>query len=42
MIIIRRFFSFFNIFFYTQQAFVLHLLADFRIVHDHIFALEKL
>ena len=34
--IIRRFFSFCNIFFYTKQAFVFHLLVVFCIVHDHI------
>ena len=30
------FFSFYSIFFYTQQAFVFHFLRDFYIVHDHI------
>ena len=35
IIIIKRFFSFYNIFFfYTQQAFVFHLLRDFCNVHD--------
>ena len=38
IIIIKRFFSFYNIFFYTQQAFVFHLLRDFCNVHDHIVA----
>ena len=32
------FFAFFNIFFFTQKAFVFHLLVDFCIVHDHIVA----
>ena len=36
IIIKKRFFSFYNIFFYTQQAFAFHLLSDFRNVHDHI------
>ena len=36
IIIIRHFFSFYNIFFYTQQAFVFHLLSDFCNVPDHI------
>ena len=35
---IKHFFSFSNIFFYTQQAFVLHILRDFCNVHDHIIA----
>ena len=29
IIIIKSFFSFYNIFFYTQQAFIFHLLRDF-------------
>ena len=32
----KDFFSFYNIFFYTKQAFVFHLLKDFRIFDDHI------
>ena len=32
------FFAFRNIFFYTQLAFVFHLLRDFYILHDHILA----
>ena len=40
IIIIKRFFSFSNIllFFYTQQAFVFHVLNDFCNFHDHIVA----
>ena len=38
IIIIKRFFSFYNIFCYTKQAFVFHLLVDFCIVYDHIVA----
>ena len=33
----KHFFSFYNIFFYTQQAFVFHFLRDFCNVYDHIF-----
>ena len=36
IIIIMRFFSFCNIFSYTQQAYFFHLLRDFCNVHDHI------
>ena len=36
IIIVRRFFSFYNIFFHTQQAFLFHLLRDFCNVHDRI------
>ena len=36
IIIIKCFFSLYNTFFYTQQAFVFHLLRDFCNVHDHI------
>ena len=36
IIIIPYFFSFYNIFFNTQQAFVFHLLRDFCSVNDHI------
>ena len=32
----RHFFSFFDILFYAQQAFVFHFLIDFCIVHDNI------
>ena len=35
---IKAFFSFYNIFFYTQPAFAFHLLVDFYIIHDHIVA----
>ena len=38
IIIIKRFFSFYNIFFYTQQAFVFHFLRDFFNIHDQIVA----
>ena len=34
----KAFFSFYDIFFYTQEAFVFHLLVDLCIVHDHIVA----
>ena len=33
VIIIQNFFSFYNIFFYTQQAFAFHLLRDFCNAH---------
>ena len=36
VIIIRHFFSCYNIFFYTEPAFVFHLLRDFCNVHDQI------
>ena len=36
---ISHFFSFYNIFFYTQQAFAFDLLVDFCIIHDHIVAI---
>ena len=36
IIITSHFSSFYNIFFYTQQAFVFRLLRDFCNVHDHI------
>ena len=36
IIIIRHFFSLYNIFFYAQKAFLFHLLINFRDVHDHI------
>ena len=36
IIIIKRFFSFYDIFFYTQPVDFLHLLRDFCNVHDHI------
>ena len=36
IIVIKLFLSSDNIFFYTQQAFVFHLLRDFCKVHDHI------
>ena len=36
IITIKRFFSFDNIFFYTEQAFVFHLLREFYNVLDHI------
>ena len=32
------FFAFYNIFFYTQLAFIFYLLRDSYIVHDHILA----
>ena len=38
IIILKRFFSFFNIYFYTEQAFVFHLLRNFCNVHDHTIA----
>ena len=38
VIIIRCFFLLYNIFFYTQQAFVYHPLVDFCIIHNHIAA----
>ena len=38
IIIIRHFFSFYNIFFYTRQPFVSHFLLNFYIVHNHIVA----
>ena len=38
IIIIWHFFSFYNIFFYTQQAFFFPLLSNFCNVHDHIVA----
>ena len=37
-IIMKRFFSFYNILFYTQQGFVFHFLRDFCNVHDQIVA----
>ena len=36
MIIIRHFFSFYHVFFYTQQAFAFHILVDFCIVDNNI------
>ena len=36
IIITKRFFSFYIIFSYTQQAFAFHLLRDFCNVHNHI------
>ena len=33
---IKHFFSFYNLFFYTEQAFVFYLLRDFCNVHDHV------
>ena len=36
IIIMEHFFSFYNIFFYTQQALVFHFLVDSCIVHNHI------
>ena len=38
IIIIKPLFSFCNIFFCTQQAFVFHFLRDFCNIHDHIVA----
>ena len=38
IIITNRFWSFCNIFFYTQKAFVFHFLRDFCNVHDNIVA----
>ena len=38
IIITRHLFSFYNIFFSIQQAFVFHPLVDFCIVHNHIVA----
>ena len=35
-IIIMYFFSFHNIFLYTEQASSFHVLVDFLIVHDHM------
>ena len=39
IIVIKRFFSFYSLFFYTQQATIFHLLRDFCYVQDHIVAL---
>ena len=39
IIIISRFLSLCNTFFYTQLAFVFHLPVDFCVVHDHMVAL---
>ena len=38
IIIIKHFFSFYNIFFYRQKAFIFHLLKDFCNAHDHFVA----
>ena len=37
LVIAKLFFSIY-IFFYSQPAFVFHLLRDFYIVHDHVLA----
>ena len=42
MIIIRCFFPWYNILFYTQAAFVFHILVDFCMFHDLIVAFFSL
>ena len=38
IVIVKCFFSFYNIIFYTQPVYVFYLLRDFCNVHDHIAA----
>ena len=38
ILVIAKLFFLIYIFFYSQPAFVFHLLRDFYIVHDHVLA----
>ena len=41
IIIMKRFFSFYNVFFYTQEAHIFHLLIGICNIHHHIVAFKS-